>query len=81
MRDEQTARTARKARIEGAARRLGVATLLALAALALAAAGAQAVVVTVSGERISLEPLPQAAQRVSALAVRAGRSHTPKNRS
>ncbi len=66
MKDEQTARTARQARTGGALRRLALASVLALAVLAFAAAGAQAVIVTLSGQRIGLGLLPNAASRPGA---------------
>jgi hypothetical protein len=72
MRDEHDARMAKMGRTGGIARlrrplrrgrRLALLTVLACAALAVAAAGAQAVIVTVGGSRLSLEPLPGAAAK------------------
>jgi hypothetical protein len=80
MKDAQTARTARKARTRGPSPRLAVAMLLALTALAFAAASAQAVIVTVDGHRISLEPVPGAtSHRGASPALRAGAKPSKKS--
>ncbi len=66
MDDEHTARMARRGLRRSSARRLAFVTVLVLAAFAFAAVNAQAVIVTVSGQRMGLELLPSVAARPGA---------------
>jgi len=66
MEDEHNARIAKRAPARGRARRVALLATVALAACAFSAASAQAVIVTVSGQRIGMELLPNAASKPGA---------------